>query len=239
VDIDCALYAEEDMTKPLASGNFTFNEQESFVYALQPNKNYVLKVLFWKWDASSVPQCPVFNMEVAVVPTTVATLPQRTCQDPPYHWPPAPASTMNLPADTYHYNSVVRNEPLYYQQTIARTRSPGITFTLNAPANLHAELGYEFISGDLLMRLTNNDTREVYWGVNQLNGNVLNLVEIPQGNYTLHIEEVTPNLGDYMGCSHFTFELQIYPVEPLTSRYHPLPASFDTIPFFTEQQCCS
>ena len=229
VDIDCALYLPGDFN-PIASGNFTFNEEESFVYELKPNTTYILELTFW----GSSSDCQTFNMEVAIIPSSLFALPEKNCPgNLVSHWPPSPSATQSLPSTPYRYNSVELGEPLYYQQNIFRTRAPPINFVLRASSNIHIELGYHFGSGDLLMRLSNTDNSELYWGVNQLNGNTINVADLSPGNYSLVIMEVTSNLPNYLGCSHFTFELQIDPStkSSLGTGYSSIPSNLDLIPF--------
>jgi len=205
IDIDLALY---EGTTLVADGGFGFNNEESIVWILQPNLVYTLNLNFWKWS-QDIPPCPTFNIEVAVVPEIYAHLTKANCPNID-NWPPAPPA-VPMPANPYHYDSALHDILYYTQSSLSLKTSPALQFTLTALANLHAELGYNFISGDLLMRLENTNTQEITYGVNAMSGNVLNAVGLAAGTYNLFIYEVTENVRENSGCSQFTFELHIEP----------------------------
>jgi len=227
VDIDLILYQE---TEIVADGGFGFNNEESLTYILQPGHSYTLLLNFWKWS-QDVPACPTFNMEVAVVPEVYAQLNTANCPIVD-NWPPAPPR-IPMPDTPYHYDSALHDTLYYTQSTDHKKTSPALQFSLTAATNLHAELGYNFISGDLLMRLESSGTSEIYYGVNGMSGNVLNVVGLPAGSYNLYLYEVTQNVQANMGCSRFTFELHIErDQQSLFANIAPhLPVTLNSIPY--------
>lgn len=102
-----------------------------------------------------------------------------------------------------------------------------MTFTLPTAANVHFEVGYDFLVGypisknnnntkestrqffdwssDLVLKLFSYSAKETFYGSNKVDRNVINLLNLPKGQYSLTIYEPSKNLDDILGCSEFTF----------------------------------
>eukprot|EP01119_Soliformovum_irregulare_P024045 TRINITY_DN853_c0_g1_i1.p1 TRINITY_DN853_c0_g1~~TRINITY_DN853_c0_g1_i1.p1 ORF type:complete len:3439 (+),score=826.93 TRINITY_DN853_c0_g1_i1:91-10407(+) len=226
VDIDISLF-EVGVTAPLAHGGYSFNNEESFTFELVANHSYALTMYFWKWN-SNVPLCSTFNMEVAVVPTPMADNQPKQCDGQgASRFPDGPPASLPSP-----YEVAVAQYSI--QQTAnTQVRSPLWRFKLDRVSNFHVELGYFFISGDLQVKLTNVDEDIDYYGVNQLNGNILNVKDLPVGTYTMQIYELAPAPASIIGCSPYTYYIFIEDadVDALLHNPHRLPPTLDTISF--------
>jgi hypothetical protein len=51
----------------VADGGYTYGDEEEIVFVLQPGVGYSLQLLMWRWS-QDVPDCPTFNMQIAVGP---------------------------------------------------------------------------------------------------------------------------------------------------------------------------
>jgi hypothetical protein len=155
---------------------------------VQPNVTYYLEFMFWKWGTYTGPDCPVFNMEIAIVPDV--ELPAN-CPNGADHWPTALTGTLfyNYPfliflgtvSTPYYYNNRDTNETLYFQQRFNETRSYSLKFELASNSKLYALLKYDFPTGDIVMRLDNLDTQVSYYAANALSGDILQVT----GKYIL------------------------------------------------------
>lgn len=227
IDIDLILYENNNM---VADGGFGYNNEESIVYLLLPNRQYKLQLNYFKWS-ENIPACPTFNMEVAIEPVHPLT---RECpRSGSDHWPSPP---IYKGEQDFFYSSLDIGENLYYQQKANELRtSPPIVIQLNNNrVNLHAELGYDFVTSDLMIKLVDVNSKEEWYGYNTLNGNILNIIGLSSNSlYHLYIYEVVKNLNQYMGCSYFTFELHIKydNRDQLADNYLELPATLDSIPY--------
>lgn len=230
VDIDLVLY-DNRSPSPVAHGGYTFNNEESIIYALEPNVNYIFRLLFWKW-VPDIPACPVFNMEVTV--SRIHSL-SPLCPLGADSWPQGPPST-GIPDTPYIYNSMIVGKTLYFQQRLNQARSsPIYNFTLSASTNFYARLGFDFLSGDLVLKLEAFDLQTTYYGQNSLNGYFLKINSLPPGSYALTIYEPSTNLQNLLGCSYFTFELYIES-DTIASMIplHPyLPSTLDSISYLS------
>lgn len=231
VDIDIVLYNDQS-SSPIAHGGYTFNNEESIVYALQPNVNYTLRLLFWKW-VPDVPSCPVFNMEIVVSKPHI--LNPLCVVD---NWPQAPPAT-GMPETAYFYDSLDIGKTLNFQQRANQLRSsPVYPFRLDSSTNFYARLGFDFLSGNLVLKLKNKDTQTVHYGENTLNGYVLKLASLAAGNYELTIYEPLGNLENLLGCSYFTFELYIEAdtIAALIPPHPFLPSNLGSIAYLSYDQ---
>lgn len=228
VDIDLVLYDADNDSTSLADGGFSFNDEEEIVYLIKGGVNYEAQLLFWQWD--NYPPCQTFGMEIAI--HSIVQLPQR-CPRPSDHWPPTITNT-NLPTGGYYYNSIDTGEDLHFQQATDSTKtSPYYAIHLTSSADIYAKVGYDFVSGHLAMRLeSETDSENIYYGANSLNGNVLDLVDVPSGDYNLILYEVASNVIESAGCSNFSFEISIQPpaANP-TVLYDHLPSTLDTLSY--------
>eukprot|EP01114_Cavostelium_apophysatum_P014626 TRINITY_DN383_c0_g1_i1.p1 TRINITY_DN383_c0_g1~~TRINITY_DN383_c0_g1_i1.p1 ORF type:complete len:3487 (+),score=923.94 TRINITY_DN383_c0_g1_i1:225-10685(+) len=226
VDIDLALRQAGSATN-LASGGFNFNDEESFVYVLEPSVNYVIDLTFWRWD--DISDCPTFNMEIAVAPLN--GLPKVCGGQGADHWPPLPIGDhFKVP---FYYDSVDIDESIFYQQRANEIRDFTWEFSLSQAADFYARIGYDFLTGDLMMRLDSSDGETSYYGANDPHGNKLDLLGLEAGDYTLHIYEVVVNSAT-IGCSNFTFEIDVNAASTSRDIFYPdLPRTLNSVAYLS------
>ena len=225
IDIDIGLYQVGEIGS-LVDGGYSINDEESIVYVLQPNATYYLELLFWKWGTYTGPACPVFNMEVAIIPDV--QLPAN-CPGGSDHWPATLKGDIALP---FYYNNRDTNETLYFQQRFNETRTYSLSFTLPQMSKLYALLKYDFPTGDIVMRLDNLDTQVSYYAANALSGDILQVTGLLGGNYQLVFYELAGYVQDHMGCSPFDFEITIEADSPgFAEEYDHIPKDLNALPF--------
>jgi len=231
IDIDIKLREGNGTTGAiLAQGKSLFSE-ESFVYRAAPGI-YTIHLYFWNWNHSPL-DCESFNMEIEIrsFDGEERFIPPICPEKAPESFPVLP----KRPSLPYSYDSRVgaNKDSLYYQQAVNVAVSHSYDFYFNTETNFHAECGYDFLTGDLVMKLTHIQSTRVYWGMNGLSLNVLNEKFLPRGHYTLEIHEAAESDSDIMGCSPFTFSLNIEEAkdEEQSILYPPLPPSLDVVPY--------
>lgn len=233
LDVDLFLYAQGNSTS-LTDGGLGFNNEESIIYQVNPGVNYELTLNYWMWD-SNPPDCLYFNLEIGISPLSQVSLAPACPNSGADHWPSLTAKTTTVVMpQPFSYNS--GTESLYFQQTTTGTRSSppmNIRILGDDKANLYAEVGYDYVSGDVVMKMVNKDNGDVYYGANTFNGNVLSLTNLAQGNYSITIYEVVETLPSIMGCSNFTFQLyvEVAGQENILGPYPRLPGSLDTVSY--------
>ncbi|EGG18641.1 hypothetical protein DFA_04136 [Cavenderia fasciculata] len=225
IDIDIKLVDPNNVV--VATGSNGLNGEESFITALKPNVGYTLQIQFWRWS-SKIAVCNNFNMEIAIGPNQTAS-DQSICTGGQNLWPQDLPSTL---PPVYWFSSMDSNTPLAFQQSVALLQSHGMPFKLNNPANFHAEVGFDFLTGDLSLKLVNTNTKKVIYGDVRPNRNTLDVQALPSGTYTLYIYEPYTALPSIMGCSSFNFELLIDQTSAAINQtdgfYHYIPQSLDT-----------
>eukprot|EP01124_Arcella_intermedia_P032932 TRINITY_DN7777_c0_g2_i1.p1 TRINITY_DN7777_c0_g2~~TRINITY_DN7777_c0_g2_i1.p1 ORF type:complete len:3439 (+),score=468.43 TRINITY_DN7777_c0_g2_i1:104-10318(+) len=199
VDIDVRV---ESNGRRVASGSNLYAE-ESFITELSTG-TYTLVFQFYNWGAD-IPACPGFNMELAIVPVSKLPSIKQFCPDNmKQNWPVLPSS---LGKSDFPYESQFSANLFNYQQIDHNMYSiPLKTYTISlmVSADLHIEVGYNFVLGDLLLKLTSNSISPIY-GLNEYYRNVINIKNLPPGYYNLTIHEPTANHPSVIGCNYFTF----------------------------------
>lgn len=146
-------------------------------------------------------------MEIALAPLT--SLPNRELHCPVNireKWP-------NLQVEISEKNPVYSypliddsSNDFYFQQVDHNEFSHPLktyTFDIPTPVNFHVEVGYNFLVGDLLLKLKMG-TNTIF-GKNSQSRNFITVKNLPRGTYTLTIYEPTSNVAESIGCSHFSF----------------------------------
>jgi len=227
VDIDIKLI-DPFTNKTIASGSNLIGTEESFVAILQPNNMYYFQIQYWKWGI--VPECNNFNLEIAVGP--LADYSASTCKGNADFWPPD-LPQVSIPNTQYKFNNLDSGSLFYFQQTPVGTalKSHDMPFIIKNPANIHTQVGYDFLTGDLAIKITSKTTKKVYYGENRPNRNMLDIVNLPAGQYVLTIYEPYSAIPEVMGCSFFNFEIYIEPYTNMDQQdgfYHYVPTSLDS-----------
>lgn len=230
VDVDIALMFANNTGSSLTSGSNGIGGEESFTYMLAPNVNYIFQLRFFNFAGGSVICAPPFSIEIEIapVPTRPATCPGGGQS----YWPTIPSS-LTLP---YTYNSIDNNITYYFQQVSRRTASKDYSFSVTVAVNLFVEVGYDFLVGDLVVKLVSSGTKQVYYGENSVDRNSLLLINIPAGSYVLTIYEPSVNMDSVVACSDFTFAIYVDAFSSLVDadrsliEYH-LPSNLNSIPF--------
>ncbi|KAF2072712.1 hypothetical protein CYY_005972 [Polysphondylium violaceum] len=219
--------------KTIVSGSNLINAEASFVVVLQPNYMYTFQIQYWKWD--DVPPCNNFNMEIAVGPYSDYTT-ASTCPGNSDFWPPS-INPVIIAGTSYSYSNFDNADTVFhFQQTPIGTalKSYDIPFTITSAANIHAQVGFDFLTGDLSLKISSKTSQKVYYGENRPNRNLLDIVNLPAGQYVLTIYEPYSSIPDIMGCSFFNYELYIEPytnMEQIDGFYHYIPTTLDTYPY--------
>ncbi|KYQ93296.1 hypothetical protein DLAC_05961 [Tieghemostelium lacteum] len=227
VDIDIKLI-DPINNSTVISGSNGIGTEEAFITLLQGGKNYTLQVQFWKWS-KNIPTCSNFNMEIAIGPVQVSQTP--LCPNGADFWPPDLPKTLSN--NMYTYNSLDLGAILYFQQMNAGSglKSHTMPFTITTTSSVHAQVGYDFLSGELAVKIQSADKKKTYYGQNRPNRNMLDIQSLPAGQYNLFIYEPYSTLDQIMGCSFFNFELYIQPFSAMDQEedfYHYLPRTLDT-----------
>jgi hypothetical protein len=216
----------------LASGSNAISTEESLTYMLNASTTYIFQLQFYNFYGSyyTIAPCEDFNMEVEIGP--VPTRPLICPNQGGSIWPQIPAA-LTLP---YTYNSIDSSIELYYQQVSRSVVSYNFTINLPSATNLHVEIGYNFLVGELVLKLYSVTTRELFRGSNKQDRNIINLLNVPKGQYILTIYEPSYNLDSVVACSAFTFSFYAQEYSALISeeRYlveYYLPSSLDTIAY--------
>eukprot|EP01133_Synstelium_polycarpum_P007915 gene7915-9294_t len=231
VDIDIKLI-DPATNQVVASGSNRINTEESFIVELAPNFPYVLRLLYWRWG-KNIPVCNTFNMEIAIDAETTL---QPICPGATNLWPQIPSG---IPSSAFYYNSIDSKTPLQFQQSTSQLISHTINFALAVPSNLHAQVGYDFLSGDLALKLVASAAQKTTYGVVRPNRNMLDITNLVPGQYSLTIYEPYSSVSAIMGCSEFNFELFIEPTSAISMEdgfYHILPPTLDTYAFLLYNQ---
>jgi len=236
VDIDLKLYRQTYTTagaEEVASADNGWYGEEVIVFELLPTEQYYLEVRFWKWNVDDIPDCPSFNMEFAITP--IVLLPQDTCPNGATHWPPAPGE--DIPSVPYYYDSTLPvtgsdvGELLYIQPTFTESANKTYQLELNDLTDLFVEVGYDFATSDLVLKLSSGSKE--YYGVNDLNRNYLDLLDLLPGNYELTIYKPAEQTAT-VACAYFTFRMTAVAgghSSLLTPTNVPFPTSFNTISY--------
>jgi len=205
IDIDVALYRTVDPLTSVARGADLLGE-ESFVTVI-PAGQYFIRLIFWGNDAEK-PTCMQFNMEIVISPT--ATLPVRKTHcnsdgSAPESWPTIPPRITDKILPWQHsYNG-------FYQQIDHHQLNHSIkTFDVAfmTTVDLHIELGYNFLLGDLVISLTDSTGTTLY-GENKPTRNILNAKALPTGMYQISIYEAAQNDETQISCSDFTLSILV------------------------------
>ncbi|EFA77852.1 hypothetical protein PPL_09350 [Heterostelium album PN500] len=225
VDVDIKI-VDPSTNQVVVSGSNGINSEESFITSLQKNYPYLFVIQYWRWG-KNVPTCNNFNMEIAIAPATpLDDVCPGAGQD---FWPPDLPST--LPA-SFYYNSIDSNNNLFYQQETSGLASHAMTFTVTKTSNFHAQVGYDFLTGDLSLKLVPKVAgQKTTYGVVRPNRNMLDIVGLAPGQYTLYIYESYQSLKSIMGCSFFNFEIlieQAGSIDQADGFLHILPPTLDT-----------
>jgi hypothetical protein len=228
IDIDIKLLTAAGAL--LASGSNAIGTEEEFTYMLSPNTAYTFQLQFYNFPfyGYTPSPCDSFNMEIEIGP-----IPTRTPLCPTGSYYPQIPSALTLP---YSYNSIDSGSSLYYQQVSKQLFKLAIPFSLPTTANIHIEIGYNFLVGDLVLGLYSSVTKETIYGTNFIDRNVINLVNVPSGSYQLTIYEAAVNLDSVVACSEFTFALyaEAYAALIDEDRYlieYYLPNSLDALAY--------
>eukprot|EP00002_Diphylleia_rotans_P007883 TRINITY_DN1755_c0_g1_i13.p1 TRINITY_DN1755_c0_g1~~TRINITY_DN1755_c0_g1_i13.p1 ORF type:complete len:3322 (-),score=584.61 TRINITY_DN1755_c0_g1_i13:304-9891(-) len=236
IDIDLKLYkngASRRYSDLVASG-ISFNGEETVVAVLSPDLEYELDIIFYKWSVK-VDDCATFNMEMALAPLSSSPLPPMCPNNGADHWPPSDIFAAITRSGTVRYNNEEANEYLYVQQTrLGKSRS--YHFEVLDEVSIFAEVGYNFLFGDMVLKLNGSSLGEDIVGDNYQDRNRLVARELPVGNYTFTIYEPAITAQSEFGCSFFTFhfvaiqeELDEGIGDP--SIHPPIPQTMDTIGF--------
>jgi len=210
IDIDIAIFAADAEGKiistnsPLASGFNGFSE-ESFVITLDAG-SYVFEITFWNWELAEL-KCSTFHMEIALSPWD--HLPSRSphCLDSKGRESLFPSVPSSLDKASLPY---VKDYAGYYQQIAHNDyQHPLVTYNVHFSTDfdIHIELGYSFIVGDLVLSFSGEGDNFVQYGENEYARNVLVRRDNPAGNYQITIYEATTNDVDALACSDFSFFL--------------------------------
>ncbi|KAM9960930.1 hypothetical protein ACTFIW_010090 [Dictyostelium discoideum] len=226
VDIDIRL-KDPFTNQTLISGSNLINTEESFVYQLSAGSVYYLQLQFWKWS-NNIPLCNVFSLEIAVAP--VSGIKPAQCKDNASYWPTVPSTFIG---DLYDYSSLDSDTQYYFQQAATALQSKEYTFTTKSVTNIHVQVGYDFLTGDLAIKLISLSTKnkKVYYGTIAPNRNILEVTNLPIGNYQLVIYEPFSSMKSIMGCSFFNFDFYLEPNSNYNQEdgfYHYLPSTLDS-----------
>ncbi|KAN0043380.1 hypothetical protein ACTA71_011032 [Dictyostelium dimigraforme] len=226
VDIDIRL-KDPFTNQTLISGSNLINTEESFVYKLTAGSVYYLQLQFWKWS-NNIPQCNVFSLEMAVAP--VADIKPNQCLNGASYWPTVPSTFVG---DLYDYSSLDTGTQYYFQQASTSLQSKEYTFSTKSITNIHVQVGYDFLTGDLALKLVSLSTKnkKVYYGTIAPNRNILEVTNLPIGTYQLVIYEPFSSLKSIMGCSFFNFDFYLEPSSNYDQEdgfYHYLPSTLDS-----------
>jgi hypothetical protein len=229
IDIDIKILSAAGAV--LASGSNAIGTEESLTYMLNASTTYIFQLQFYNFFGSgfSIPPCESFNMEVEIGP--IPTRP-AICPNQGSNWPQIPTS-IPLP---YSYNSIDNGFNLYFQQVSRQPQAKNFSVTFASAANVHIEVGYDYLVGDLVVKLYSITTKDTYYGSNKQDRNILNLINLPKGQYVLTIYEAAANLDIVLACSDFTFAFYAEEYSALISedRYlieYYFPSSMDTISY--------
>lgn len=232
VDIDIRVTTKTGTV--VASGSNAIYTEEALHTLLAPGEyNFVL--VFWIWDRSLLPDCPTFHMQVSVVPYPAESTPTpQPCEGGADHWPPT--ITPSTVTSRFWYSSVRLREDLHYQQVASKTRSHTLTFSLAAPGNMMAQLGFAFGEAQLSMRLERSGTyggvAETFYATPGLHRSTIIATGLPAGTYTLVIYEPVSSPATALRCASFTFELLIDKESGIVANDHTsLPASLNSVSY--------
>lgn len=238
IDIDVELYATDenynitDLNSPLVTGLSGFGE-ESFVITLDPGR-YGLKYLFWNWENEQA-HCLTFDMQYAISP--LSQLPDRPKKCTDVHnnehvWPSVPQridKSLPLPFTVDSYGHFQQSDSNGFSQ---HTYEVTVSFDFD----IHLELGYNFIVGDLVLQFAGEDESFVEYGSNEYTRNVYNKKAVPAGKYTITVYEATANAAEALGCSEFSFfmfldvaQKEVVEVERRDSGW--LPTTLNLLPY--------
>ncbi|KAK5576095.1 hypothetical protein RB653_007233 [Dictyostelium firmibasis] len=234
VDIDIRL-KDPFTNQTLISGSNLINTEESFVYRLSASSVVYLQLQFWKWS-NNIPQCNVFGLEIAVAP--VDGFKPVQCENSASYWPTVPSSFIG---SLYNYSNLDSNTQYYFQQTSTGLQSKEYNFATKSVTNIHVQVGYDFLTGDLALKLISTSTKnkKVYYGTIAPNRNILEVTNLPVGNYQLVIYEPFSSLKSIMGCSFFNFEIYLEPSTNYDQEdgfYHYLPTTLDSYAYLNYDQ---
>eukprot|EP00741_Cyanophora_paradoxa_P004703 tig00000826_g4565.t1 len=257
VDIDLALVnrgrPEDDPSRSIAS-SASFDDEEAIVYPLEPRVLYTLEVTFYRWGPSPAAQdaCPRFVLHLAVAPAVPP--PEATCAQGGLEiLPPQVPPSIRLGIDDYEYESEGAGGGLRLQQRRGEARRFDIPLEIAAPARLYAEVGSDFLTADLNLRLfalggdpglldrgdRGDDPlpgEDLGAGYERDGRSLLAFDSLDPGRYVLRVYEPAAN-GDGPRCAPFAFRLRVAPAGAAGARYPSpagllqLPPSLDSVAF--------
>jgi len=212
-----------------STNSHTQSSPNSFTYHLIAGGYYQLVLYFTR--LSSVSPCSTFTMELAV--GGVNPLPPVCPSQGSYHFNPAFPSV--LPGETpYTYSSTIIGEDLFLQQASGHIFYHANTMNISAPANLHVEIAFDFLRGELGLYLENLGSGVKTYGQKSWNRNILHFENLDVGLYKVWLYELTPADTAIMGCNHFTYTVIIsafdyQSIDQLFLTFPPVPNEFNSI----------
>ncbi|EGC36415.1 hypothetical protein DICPUDRAFT_54646 [Dictyostelium purpureum] len=234
VDIDIKLLDSTD--KVIISGSNLIGSEEAFVTLLDKvskptdtEPKYFIQLQFWRWS-KNIPQCNTFSLEIGVSPLDEVSI-EGNCPagKTPNLWPSIPT---NYDSGKFNYSNLLTDTKLYFQQTSTGPVSQSYTIVTKVPTNIHIQTGYNFLTGDLAVKLVSSaKNKKTYNGVSAPNRNILEVVNLPAGTYTLTLYEPFTSLDQILGCSYFNFEFYMEPysnLDQIDGFYHYLPETLNT-----------
>eukprot|EP01132_Coremiostelium_polycephalum_P004201 gene4201-5258_t len=229
VDIDLYLYDISTGNRSIVAKAFNVYNEDSFVTILKPNNPYELQVQYWKW-VNKIAPCTSYNMEIAISPLAPIIDNKKQCPGGKDFWPPDFPDKLPV-NEMYTYSNLDIGAQLYFQQSMDGPVSHTMKFTTTVVTNFHSQVGYDFLTGDLSIRLTNVGTKKNYYGTIRPNRNFLDIVDLPAGSYQLVIHEPFTSIDKIMGCSYFNFEVYIEPKSSMEQEqdfFHYLPPTLNS-----------
>eukprot|EP01125_Pyxidicula_operculata_P010688 TRINITY_DN351_c0_g2_i3.p1 TRINITY_DN351_c0_g2~~TRINITY_DN351_c0_g2_i3.p1 ORF type:complete len:2844 (-),score=811.49 TRINITY_DN351_c0_g2_i3:165-8696(-) len=219
VDIDIHLYLVGNENY-IATGENLFGE-ESFVKFVEKG-NYLLRFDFFNWKLEE-PTCDSFAMEIAIAPA--ASLPVRS-NCPENHKEVWPNFKDDFKASDLPYTYNDKSNTFHYQQTDHNERRKPIQvwpINIHTPVDFHAEIGYNFLTGDLVLKLEGSGPEPIL-GKNEYSRNVLSVRNLAAGTYNLTVYESSGNDQKLAACSYFTFSMFVDAIQETSfeSNEHPL-----------------
>eukprot|EP01127_Copromyxa_protea_P016033 TRINITY_DN4703_c0_g1_i2.p1 TRINITY_DN4703_c0_g1~~TRINITY_DN4703_c0_g1_i2.p1 ORF type:complete len:1729 (-),score=452.37 TRINITY_DN4703_c0_g1_i2:64-5250(-) len=238
IDIDIELHLANangtiiDSSRPVVTGANAFGE-ESFAKTVDPGF-YVLKFLFWNWENAKTP-CLTFDMQLAISPVSQLPVRDKKCTISRAHehlWPSVPSSLKKEDGLPY-----IKEFSGYFQQSdVAGFEEHSYNISIHYEFDIHLELGYNFLVGDLVLQFSRADKSFTAYGDNENTRNVFNAKHLPAGDYSITIYEATSNDPDAVACSDFDFFMfidqskdEVVEVEKKDNGW--LPTDLNTIPY--------
>eukprot|EP01088_Endostelium_zonatum_P015123 TRINITY_DN357_c0_g1_i1.p1 TRINITY_DN357_c0_g1~~TRINITY_DN357_c0_g1_i1.p1 ORF type:complete len:3611 (-),score=673.24 TRINITY_DN357_c0_g1_i1:72-10904(-) len=225
VDIDIKLFKNPAVGDPeeVATSLNGIGTEEALVYLVKPDVSYFIQLYFWTWHPEQVEECPVFSMQIGLLPEATPNI--QNCPNGAEHWPALPNafSSALWRYDSEHpgddSDADVAPEKLYIQQQLNVARSKSYQFIIATPMDVYFEAGFDFVLTDLSMSLTHKESGAVYSGEAGFNTNTLTAMNLNPGHYTLKIYEPVATQQSLAGCGYFTFFAEVRRSDTETSEY--------------------